>query len=54
LIDEKTARITMHILDFGPLGDTPGGDQIEFWTESKIIEIPEFLDTLKKFNSTMK
>ena len=47
LINEKTARITMHIVDFGPLGDGfGGGEQIEFWTESKIDD--EILSALRK------
>jgi len=55
LIYEKTARITMHIIDYGPLGDGQGGgDQIEFWTESKISDIPELLETIKLFYSKMK
>ena len=55
LIKEKVARITVHILDFGPLGDeTGGGEQIEFWTESKVDEIPTILETIKLFYSTMK
>jgi hypothetical protein len=55
LINEKVARITMHIIDFGPLGDgIGGGDQIEFWTESRIDDIPELLETLKGFYSVMK
>ncbi len=55
LIDEKDARITIHISDFGPLGDgTDGGDQIEFWTESKIDDIPKLLTTIKAFYSNMK
>jgi hypothetical protein len=55
LIIEKTARITIHLIDFGPLGDgNGGGDQIEFWTEAKIDEIPELIETLKLFQSKMK
>jgi hypothetical protein len=55
LIDEKDARITIHISDFGPLGDgNGGGDQIEFWTESKIDDIPKLLTTIKAFYSSMK
>jgi hypothetical protein len=55
LINEKTARITMHIVDFGPLGDGfGGGEQIEFWTESKIDDIPGLLETLKGFYNSMK
>lgn len=55
LIYEKTARITFHIIDFGPLGDgIGGGDQIEFWTEAKIDEIPELLETVKGFLGKMK
>lgn len=54
-IYEKTARITMHIIDYGPLGDSVGGgNQIEFWTESKIDDIPEFLETIKSFYTNMK
>jgi hypothetical protein len=55
LIDEKDARITIHIADYGPLNNGQGGgDQIEFWTESKIDEIPSFLSTLKLFIKQMK
>lgn len=55
LIDEKDARITIHIVDFGPLGDgNGGGDQIEFWTESKIDDIPKLLATVKGFYASMK
>ena len=53
-IYEKKARITMHIIDYGPSGVTKDGDQIEFWTESKVDDIPEFLQTLKELYSTMK
>jgi hypothetical protein len=31
-----------------------GGDQIEFWTESKIDDIPNMLTTLKLFIKQMK
>ena len=45
----------MHIIDYGPLGDgTGGGDQIEFWTESRVDDIPAFLETIKSFYATMK
>jgi hypothetical protein len=55
LIYEKTARITMHIMDYGPLGDgRDAGDQIEFWTESKVDDMPELLETIKAFYTTMK
>jgi hypothetical protein len=54
LIDEKDLRITIHIADYGPLGDKPGGDQIEFWTESKVDDIPVLLNTLKVFAKQMK
>jgi hypothetical protein len=55
LIDEKDARITIHIVDYGPLGNGDGGgDQIEFWTETKIEEIPKFLSSIKTFYSSMK
>ncbi|MGV1012465.1 MAG: hypothetical protein ACOYBS_08455 [Flavobacterium sp.] len=53
-IYEKKARITMHIIDYGPGGDSKDGEQIEFWTESKVDDIPEFLETLKALYSTMK
>lgn len=54
LIDEKDARISIHIIDYGPLGDgNGGGDQIEFWTESKVDEIPDFLDRLKQLRKKM-
>ena len=55
LIYEKTARITIHIMDYGPLGDgMAAGEQIEFWTESKVDEIPELLETIKSFYASMK
>jgi hypothetical protein len=55
LIDEKDARITIHLSDFGPLNNGQGGgDQIEFWTESKIDDIPNMLTTLKLFIKQMK
>jgi hypothetical protein len=55
LIYEKTARITIHIMDYGPLGDgMAAGEQIEFWTESKVDEIPELLETIKSFYTSMK
>lgn len=47
LVSEKNQRITIHIADFGPLGDKPGGEEIEFWTESQVDEIPGFLEKLK-------
>jgi hypothetical protein len=54
LIDEKDLRITMHIMDYGPLGDGKGGgEQIEFWTESQVDKIPVFLNSLKEFHSKM-
>jgi hypothetical protein len=54
LINEKDLRITIHIADYGPLGNKPGGDQIEFWTESKVDDIPNLLNTLKTFAKQMK
>jgi hypothetical protein len=55
LIDEKQLRITMHISDFGPLGDgIDGGTQIEFWTESQVETIPKFLESIKDAYSKMK
>jgi hypothetical protein len=55
LIDEKDIRITLHIMDYGPLGDgTGGGQEIEFWTESQVDKIPEFLTSVKEFYSNMK
>jgi hypothetical protein len=55
LIDEKDLRITMHMVDFGPLGDGHGGgEQIEFWTESQVDKIPEFLSSIKEYYSKMK
>jgi hypothetical protein len=55
LIDEKDQRITMHIADYGPLGDgRGGGNQIEFWTESQVDEIPKFLSSIKDAYSKMK
>jgi hypothetical protein len=55
LIDEKTLRITMHIVDYGPLGDgIGGGEQIEFWTESQVETIPKFLTSIKEAYSKMK
>jgi hypothetical protein len=54
LINEKDLRITIHIADYGPLGDKKGADQIEFWTESKVNDIPNLLNTLKIFVKQMK
>lgn len=54
LINEKDLRITIHIADYGPLGDKKGIDQIEFWTESKVDDIPDLLTTLKLFAKQMK
>ncbi len=55
LIDGKDARITMHISDYGPLGDgTGGGSQIEFWTETQVDDFPKFLATIKAFYLNMK
>jgi hypothetical protein len=55
LIYEKNARISIHIVDYGPLGNGQGGgDQIEFWTESKIDDIPKLLETIKSFYAGMK
>jgi hypothetical protein len=55
LIDEKDQRITMHIVDYGPLGDgRGGGNQIEFWTESQVDEIPKFLASIKDAYAKMK
>jgi len=54
LIDESKARITMHLSDYGPLGNEPGGRQIEFWTEAKIDDIPSLQAKLKGFVQSMK
>jgi hypothetical protein len=55
LIYGKDARITMHISDFGPIGDgSGGGDQIEFWTETQVDDFPKFLSILKSFYLNMK
>jgi len=55
LIDEKDLRITMHIVDYGPLGDgIGGGEEIEFWTESQVDKIPGFLTSVKEFYTNMK
>jgi hypothetical protein len=56
LIDENELRITMHLNDYGPYGDGRGatGEQIEFWTESQVKEIPEFLKEVKDAYSKMK
>jgi hypothetical protein len=53
-IYEKKARITMHVADYGPTGNDVEGDQIEFWTESNVDDIPEFLETIKGFYASMK
>jgi hypothetical protein len=53
-IYEKKARITMHIVDYGPSGFSMDGDEIEFWTESRVDDIPAFLETIKSFYATMK
>jgi hypothetical protein len=54
LIDESKARITMHLADYGPLGNEPGGRQIEFWTEAKIDDIPSLRAKLEGFVQSMK
>ena len=56
LIDENELRITMHLSDFGPYGDGRGstGEQVEFWTESQVDEIPDFLKSIKEAYSKMK
>jgi len=56
LIDENDLRITMHLSDYGPYGDGRGatGEQIEFWTESQVKEIPDFLNEIKTAYSNMK
>jgi hypothetical protein len=56
LIDEKDVRITMHLIDYGPNGNGIGssGEELEFWTESQVDEIPTFLKSLKDFYSQMK
>jgi hypothetical protein len=55
LIDEKTARITMHLTDYGPNGDGNwAGQQIEFWTEAKVENIPDLVEKLKSFSKSMK
>lgn len=55
LIKEKKQRITMHIVDYGPIGDgIGGGSQIEFWTESQVDTIPAFLSAIKEAYSKMK
>ena len=56
LIDEKDLRITMHLTDYGPFGDGRGstGEQVEFWTESQVDEIPDFLKSIKDAYSKMK
>jgi hypothetical protein len=54
LIDENKARITMHLSDYGPLGNEPGSRQIEFWTEAKIDDIPLLLTKIEAFVDAMK
>lgn len=56
LVDEKELRLTMHLTDYGPFGDSRGatGEQIEFWTESQVDEIPVFLKSIKEAYSKMK
>ena len=44
----------MHIADYGPRGDVLSDEEIEFWTESNVDDIPQFLETIKVFYSTMK
>jgi hypothetical protein len=44
----------MHLSDYGPLGNEPGGRQIEFWTEAKIDDIPSLQAKLKGFVQSMK
>ena len=56
LIDERDLRITMHLIDYGPFGDGRGstGEQVEFWTESQVSEIPDFLKSIKDAYANMK
>jgi len=45
----------MHVVDYGPAGFDPGAnEQIEFWTESRVDDIPEFLQKIKEIYATMK
>jgi hypothetical protein len=54
-IYEKKARITMHVVDYGPSGfDNGANEQIEFWTESRVDDIPEFLQKVKEIYATLK
>jgi hypothetical protein len=54
-IYEKKARITIHVVDYGPSGfDNGANDQIEFWTESRVDDIPDFLNKIKEIYATMK
>jgi hypothetical protein len=55
LVKEKKQRITMHIVDYGPLGNgIGGGSEIEFWTESQVETIPAFLSAIKDAYAKMK
>ena len=53
-IYEKKARITIHVADYGPNGNEVSSEQIEFWTESNVDDIPEFLEIIKALYATMK
>jgi hypothetical protein len=56
LIDEKDLRITFHLVDYGPNGNGAGtaSEQVEFWTESQVDEIPAFLKAIKESYAKMK
>ena len=55
LVKEKKQRITMHIVDYGPIGNgIGGGSEIEFWTESQVETIPAFLSAIKDAYAKMK
>lgn len=47
-INEKTKRITIYAVDFGPSGADAGGTLIEFWTESQVDKIDELVPVLKE------
>ena len=52
LIDEKDLRITFHLSGYNSLGDNSGGES-EFWTESQVDEMPDFLKALEEAYSKM-
>jgi hypothetical protein len=45
---EKTRRITINVVDFGPTGADKAGTLIEFWTETQVDKINDLITVLKQ------